>query len=132
MHPLKSRIWLSLAALCCLAFVAARGFEQDTYVIATDDDGSANTTGIVVNDKAFGTVHYPAALTGATLAIEGKCGADDDWAPILDSAGDPLTLTFTADSIQRLPDEAFGVNRIRLVSDDTEVAARTFYFHVQE
>jgi hypothetical protein len=92
---------------------------------------STNSNAMKVDGQAFGAIEFPAAMTGATMSIEGRDGADAAWLPILSSVGTAQTIAFVASSIVRLPDVVFACRELRLVSDGTEAAERTLYLHAK-
>jgi expansin (peptidoglycan-binding protein) len=101
-----------------------RAKHDDILTIAASGD----TTGALnVASRALGTIQIPAAMTGATLNIEGQSGVSETWVAVRDSAGTQLSVPATVSSIFRIPDGAFGCNVIRFVSSGTEAAARTLY-----
>ena len=104
-----------------------RRYANETITIAL---AGTQSTEVAVEAFAFGSLLFPAAMTGTKLLIEGKIGSSD-WSSIVDSSGTPLEITKTVDSIARIPDAAFGCSALRFVSDAVEGAERTFALHLQ-
>lgn len=116
-----------------------RAYHSHTFTIpntgtapTTDLDGSASDGAMFVGDRAFGSVLFPAAMTGTKLLVQHKYAADGTW----------VAATNPVDGVQyevlkqlskscRIPDAAFGAPYMRLVSDAAEGADRSFTVHLQ-
>jgi len=105
-----------------------RDFDRIEFKIP---NASTNSESLAIGGMAFGALETPAAMTGATLAIEGRQGDADTWLPILDSSGTAQEITFAASSIIRVPDVVFACEHIRFVSASSEASERTLFLHVK-
>lgn len=81
---------------------------------------------------AFASLEVPAAITGATFTIEGRHATDGTWRAITASDGTAVTITLAASKLVRFPDAAFPAQQLRIVSDQTEAAERTFTIYLQD
>ena len=94
-------------------------------VAVTIADSASNSSGLAIDDCAYGMLEMPAAMTGSTLTVQGKT-ASGSFMNVVDSSGNTQTITFVASSMARIPDAAFGAREIRFVSSGTEDAERSF------
>lgn len=108
-----------------------RNIQSSVVTIAAS---GTQSEAIPVKRMAFGTLETPSAISGNTYTIEGRFSTSGDsstWKPITDSSGNALTMTLTANKIVRIPDAAFPCDEIRLVSDTTEAAERSFVAYLE-
>lgn len=104
-----------------------RAYHDLSAVIAS---AGTQSNAIAIADRAFGSVQFPAAMTGASVTLEGQIGESTTWGQLLDSTGTQLAITVSANNIRRIPTEAFGCSRIRFVSASAEAAERTILVHL--
>ena len=81
---------------------------------------------IPIGEFSTGSVQAPAAITGSSFQVE----VGIDVRGVFVAVGNALTLS--ADELVALPSEAFIGSRMRLVSDATELATRTFSIFLKE
>ncbi len=106
-----------------------RSFQNVKVTIGT---GAGDATqAIQIPDRAFGSVQFPASMTGTKLLIEGRNAGNDTWGAVLGAETTQLEIPAAANSVVRIPDGAFGCSEIRFKSDATEASERTFDVHVQ-
>ncbi len=106
-----------------------REFYDQDLTIGTGAGDATET--VLTPDRAFGTVQFPAAMTGTKLLVELQNGSNGTWGAAQDAAGVQLEILFSANAVKRIPDGAFGASRMRFKSDATQTAARTFNVHVE-
>lgn len=106
-----------------------RSFESTAIAIGTGAGDPSDE--LKVADRAFGTVQFPAAMTGTKLVIEGSNDNGTTWGAIVDDDNVQLEITKSDDDIKRIPSGAFGVALMRFKSDATELAERTFLVHLE-
>lgn len=91
---------------------------------------TAISSEITISDFAFAMLGMPAAMTGANIRFKVRTEEDGDLLPLVDSTtGSRISITFTASSACRLPDELFGCYSFVLDSDATELAEAVFGLH---
>ena len=72
-----------------------------------------------------GVLQMPAQLTGTTVTI--KISIDGvTFTDVIEEAGEVNPITFSASAVYVLPIKTFSGKYLQLLSNDTEVAARTF------
>ena len=105
-----------------------RAFQNVTKVIAISGTTSESVS---IGDYGSGSVQLPAALTGTTLTIQ-TSNDGTTWATCRDIAGAAkAAITFAASITVPLHAEAFASKFLRLLSNGTEAAARSFIFHLK-
>ena len=104
----------------------ARQFYDVTVTLGTG--AGTKSSEVAMAGWAFGRIEFPAAMTGTKLLIESR-NVEGNWVACNDN-GVQLQIVFAASTSERIPDAAFGVSRIRFVSDGNEAAERTFYAHL--
>lgn len=112
----------------------SRAFAHGSFTI---ESGQTASGSFAISGMPFGSLQQPAAFTGTKFSFECELANGAGWKPILypkghPLEGDPVEMTFEANAVQRIPDEVFPAIKLRVVSDATEGADRTFFYHVQE
>lgn len=95
------------------------------YNTLTIANGAATSTALALGQTASAVViEFPAAFTGATVAIHGTVDGTN-YKPVY-YAGAALSVTVTVSTIHVLPAEKLlGLSSIKLVSASNEAAARS-------
>lgn len=93
---------------------------------------TTTSSALAVTEGATGVLlTMPAALTGTAVALYGSVD-EVTWLPIYDS-GVAVSLAFVASSHHVIPPRyTLGLSSIKLVSNGTEAAARSFGFVIQK
>ena len=92
---------------------------------------SGTESGIIdTADYAIAKIRMPDALTTSTEITFKDLQEEEDkggvWGECVDAAGDPLAVTFTADSSVRIPDACLPALGLRLVVADIQTSDRVF------
>jgi len=96
----------------------------DSAVIPLGADTSAAV--ILSATKVLVGIITPAALTGANISLEQSVDDGATWLPVYNCGSAYSVAIGTSRYIALNREVLYGIRLIRLVSDATEVAARTF------
>ena len=93
-------------------------------------DGTAADGALAVPEKSFGSVLFPAAMTGTKLLIQHKYAPGGTWVAAVDEDGTQYQILKRDSKSCRIPNGAFGAPFMRFISDATEGADRAFTVHL--
>ncbi len=92
---------------------------------------TSNGESFFTGPYAWGRITFPATLTGVVFTMQ-TSEDNTNWVNAYDG-GTIQTITPLVDTAvsERIPDGAWPAEYMRMVSDDTEAAARTFTLHLK-